>query len=108
MMAVLLISGILLQPAAAQQIPVLEEQQRRIDEAGQFVRDNEGPVVLLLGPGCFPLEAPVQLRTGRHDGVYIRGAAYHLVPGAAYGSARQLFRRRSIYRNGQRWYGLRH
>lgn len=47
--------------------------QRRIDEAGEFAREAVGPVIVQLGPGCFRLEDPIGLRTGRHDGVYIRG-----------------------------------
>lgn len=49
------------------------ELQRRIDEAGAFARENGGPVVVLLGPGCFRLQGSIGLQTGRHDGVYIRG-----------------------------------
>ncbi|MFW6348133.1 MAG: hypothetical protein ACOC2C_05945 [Cyclonatronaceae bacterium] len=47
--------------------------QHRIDEAGAFAREHDGPTLVLLGPGCFRLEDPVGLRSGRHDRVYIRG-----------------------------------
>jgi hypothetical protein len=49
------------------------ELQSRLDEAGEFARENGGPVLVMLGAGCFRLEDPIALRTGRHDGVYLRG-----------------------------------